>query len=160
MPVLRHAEDVTNNYLHTGNYLIDYNYQAKIYRMQYFLELTGLFSAAFLSATFLPLQSELVFAATLMADHHPDWLLLLIASFGNILGSALNWWLGCGIAHFENKRWFQHYGKWSLLLSWVPVIGDPITMIAGVLRMRFLTFIMIVAIAKTGRYLVIMLFLN
>ena len=135
------------------------------------LELSGLFTAAFLSATFFPFQSELVFAAMLKADHYSAWVLLAVASIGNTLGSALNWWLGRGIAHFENRRWFPikrpaleraeqwftRWGKWSLLLSWVPVIGDPLTMMAGVLRMRFLPFIIIVAIAKTGRYLAIML---
>ncbi len=70
------------------------------------LELTGLFSAAFLSASFFPFQSELVFIAMLTADHYNDWALLAVASMGNTLGSALNWWLGRGIAHLENKRWF------------------------------------------------------
>ncbi len=135
------------------------------------LELTGLFSAAFLSASFFPFQSELVFIAMLAADHYGDWALLAVASVGNTLGSVLNWWLGRGIAHFENRRWFPikrpaleraerwftRWGKWSLLLSWVPIIGDPLTMIAGTLRMRFLPFILIVAIAKTGRYIVIWL---
>lgn len=135
------------------------------------LELTGLFTAAFLSATFFPFQSELVFAAMLKVEHYGAWILLAVASTGNTLGSTLNWWLGRGIAHFENRRWFPikrpaleraerwftRWGKWSLLLSWVPVIGDPLTMIAGVLRMRFLPFIIIVAIAKIGRYLAIML---
>lgn len=130
------------------------------------LELTGLFSAAFLSASFFPFQSELVFIAMLATDHYSDWVLLAVASIGNTLGSALNWWLGRGIAHFENRRWFPikrvaleraerwftRWGKWSLLLSWVPIIGDPLTMIAGVLRMRFLPFIVIVGIAKTVRY--------
>lgn len=135
------------------------------------LELSGLFTAAFLSATFFPFQSEVVFAAMLKADHYGAWELLAVASIGNTLGSALNWWLGRGIAHFGNRRWFPikrpaleraerwfiRWGQWSLLLSWVPVIGDPLTMMAGVLRMRFLPFIIIVAIAKIGRYLAIML---
>ncbi len=133
------------------------------------LELSGLFAIAFLSASFFPFQSELVFITMLAADQYNDWALLAVASLGNTLGSALNWWLGRGIAHFENRRWFpikrvaleraerwfQRWGKWSLLLSWVPIIGDPLTMIAGMLRMRFLPFIVIVAIAKTGRYVAI-----
>lgn len=134
-------------------------------------ELLGLFSAAFLSASFFPFQSELIFIGTLVANHHADWILLAVASLGNTLGAVLNWWLGRGIAHFENKRWFpikkpalaraerwfSRWGKWSLMLSWVPIIGDPLTMIAGVLRMNFYLFITIVAIAKTGRYLAIMM---
>lgn len=134
-------------------------------------ELFGLFSAAFLSASFFPFQSELIFIAMLVSNHFDDWVLLLVASAGNILGAALNWWLGKYITRFENERWFPvkkavltkaerwftRYGKWSLLLSWVPIIGDPLTMIAGVLRMHFLPFILIVALAKTGRYFLIML---
>jgi membrane protein YqaA with SNARE-associated domain len=133
-------------------------------------ELIGLFTAAFLSASFFPFQSELIFIGMLIAEHHADWVILVVASLGNTLGSVLNWWLGRGVAHFKNKhwfpikhaalerakRWFQRWGKWSLLLSWVPIVGDPLTMIAGVLRMHFLPFIVIVAIAKTGRYLAIM----
>lgn len=134
------------------------------------LEFSGLFTAAFLSATFFPFQSGLVFLALLKADHYNDWVLLAVASTDNTLGSLLNWWLGRGIAHFENRRWFPikqsaleraerwftRWGKWSLLLSWVPIIGDPLTMIAG-LRMRFLPFVAIAAVAKTGHYLAIML---
>jgi membrane protein YqaA with SNARE-associated domain len=136
----------------------------------HFIELSGLFAAAFLSASLFPFQSELIFIGMLAADRYADWALLAVASAGNTLGSALNWWLGRYITHFEDRRWFpikkaallraeqwfKRWGKWSLLLSWVPIIGDPLTMIAGVLRMRFLPFITIVAIAKTGRYLVIM----
>lgn len=138
--------------------------------MPHFIELSTLFSAAFLSASFFPFQSELIFIGMLMADRYADWALLAVASLGNTLGSAVNWWLGRFITHFENKRWFpirkaalvraeqwfKRWGKWSLLLSWVPIVGDPLTMIAGVLRMPLLPFLVIVAIAKTGRYFIIM----
>lgn len=139
----------------------------------YLPELLSLFAAAFLSASLFPLQSELIFAGMLLADHCSDVVLLVVASTGNTLGSVLNWWLGRSIAHFEGRRWFPvkkaallraerwftRWGKWSLLLSWVPLIGDALTVIAGVLHMRLTPFIAIVAIAKTGRYLGIMMLL-
>lgn len=136
----------------------------------YILELLGLFGVAFLSASFLPFQSEILFGAMLLNEKYDPWALLAVASIGNTLGSGLNWWLGMWIAHFETKRWFpikrallvraegwfRRWGKWSLLLSWAPFIGDPLTMIAGVLRTPFWQFLIIVAIAKTGRYLAVM----
>lgn len=77
-----------------------------------------------------------------------------MASLGNVGGSAVNWLLGRGIERFRDRRWFpagpsaleraqrwyRRYGKWSLLASWVPVIGDPLTVIAGVLREPFPAF--------------------
>jgi membrane protein YqaA with SNARE-associated domain len=92
--------------------------------------------------------------------------LLVVASFGNILGSSVNWYLGKKILIFKDKKWFpasetqierseiyfKKYGIWSLLLAWVPVIGDPLTIIAGVLRVKFLTFLTLVSISKISRY--------
>jgi membrane protein YqaA with SNARE-associated domain len=135
------------------------------------VELAGLFVAAFLSASLLPLQSELLFIALLAQEHAQPITLLAVASVGNTLGSVLNWWLGRSISRFEGRRWFPvkreamgraerwfaRWGVWSLLLSWVPIIGDPLTLVAGVLRMRLAPFIAIVAVAKTGRYLAILL---
>ena len=130
----------------------------------------GLFLSALLAATILPMQSEAVLVGLLRADYAP-WLLMAIASIGNVLGAAINWLLGRGIERFRHRKWFpareadleraqrwyRRYGKWSLLLSWVPIIGDPITVIAGVLREPFPTFLALVAVAKTGRYLVLAL---
>ena len=129
----------------------------------------SLFFIALLSASILPLQSEAVLSCLLLSHHYPVWQLLIIASIGNILGSLLNWYLGKYLQHFQQRRWFpvkpeqlnkascwyQKYGKWSLLLSWVPVIGDPLTVIAGVLREPVLPFLLLVAIAKISRYLVL-----
>jgi membrane protein YqaA with SNARE-associated domain len=129
-----------------------------------------LFLSAFGAATLLPLQSEAVLAGLLM-EGKSSVLLLLTASLGNIMGSCVNWWLGYKIEHHKNKKWFPvsenqlqraqltyaKYGYWSLLLSWLPVIGDPITLIAGLMRENFLRFLFIVSVAKTGRYLVIYL---
>jgi membrane protein YqaA with SNARE-associated domain len=134
--------------------------------MRHVTEYFGLFGAAFLSATVFPFQSEVILFGMLMAEHYHVVLLVLFASLGNILGSCINWFLGRFIAHFENRRWFplskakmaraegwyRQYGRWSLLLSWVPIIGDPLTIVAGVLREPFPVFLALVAIAKTARY--------
>lgn len=128
----------------------------------------SLFLSALAAATLLPMQSEAVLVGLLLADY-PSWLLITVASVGNVLGSAINWLLGRGIERFREQPWFpasnagleraqswyRRYGKWSLLLSWVPIIGDPLTVIAGVLREPFLVFLLLVAVAKTGRYLVL-----
>ena len=129
----------------------------------------GLFSAALLAATLFPAQSELVLAGLLVAGNQPVWALLAVATVGNVLGSAINWGLGRSVERFQNRRWFpvkpealhkasgwyHRYGRWSLLLSWVPFIGDPLTLAAGVLREPFPSFIGIVTLAKLGRYLVL-----
>lgn len=126
----------------------------------------GLFLTAFIAATLLPLQSEAALVGLLLADYSP-WLMIGVASAGNILGSIVNWLLGRWIERFRHKRWFpvseaglaraqrwyQKYGKWSLLLSWVPLLGDPLTVVAGVLRERFAVFLLLVSAAKIGRYL-------
>lgn len=128
----------------------------------------GMFVSAFASATFLPGNSEAVLVGLLLAKQWP-WLLICIATTGNVLGSVVNWILGRGIERFRNRRWFPvapdmlrraqdwyaRYGKWSLLLSWVPVIGDPLTLVAGVMRERFGVFLLLVTLAKAGRYLVL-----
>lgn len=128
----------------------------------------GLFLAALAAATILPMQSEAVLVGLLLADYSP-WLLITVASIGNVLGSVINWLLGRGIERFRDRpwfpaggakleraqRWYRRYGKWSLLLSWAPIIGDPLTVVAGVLREPFPIFLLLVTIAKIGRYLVL-----
>lgn len=128
----------------------------------------GLFFSALIAATILPMQSEAALVGLLVADYSP-WLLLAVASIGNVLGSAINWLLGRGLERFRDRPWFpasdatlaraqawyRRYGKWSLLLSWAPIIGDPLTIIAGVLREPFPMFLLLVSIAKVGRYLVL-----
>jgi membrane protein YqaA with SNARE-associated domain len=126
----------------------------------------GLFAAAFLSATVLPFQSEVVLFGLLLTEHYPWWLLVVVASIGNTLGSAVNWGLGRLLTTFENRPWFpikretiaraeawyHRYGRWSLLLSWLPFIGDPLTIAAGILRESLPVFLALVALAKTARY--------
>lgn len=128
----------------------------------------GLFLTALVAATILPMQSEAALVALLLADYSP-WLLIAVAGVGNVLGSAINWLLGRGIGRFRQRpwfpvsavaldraqRWYCRYGKWSLLLSWMPIVGDPLTVVAGVLREPFPVFLLLVAVAKIGRYLVL-----
>ena len=122
---------------------------------------------SFLAATILPLSSELVLSTMLLTDSFDKYLLLVVASFGNIFGSSVNWYLGKKILIFKDKKWFpvnekqiaksemyfKKHGIWSLLLAWVPIIGDPLTVIAGVLRVNFFTFLLLVSISKTSRYI-------
>ena len=128
----------------------------------------GLFIAAFLAATILPAQSEVGLAALILTSPESTALLVATASLGNVLGSVANWYLGRGIYRFTGKRWFPantnllratdwygRYGRWSLLLSWMPVIGDPLTVVAGLMREPLLRFLLIVGIAKTSRYIVV-----
>jgi membrane protein YqaA with SNARE-associated domain len=129
----------------------------------------GLFLIALGAATILPLQSELVLSGLISSGQHSLLLLLVVASVGNILGSCINWWLGRYIEHFRERRWFpvkpdalgkatawyHRYGRWSLLMSWMPIIGDPLTFVAGVLREPWWSFLILVSIAKVVRYLVI-----
>ncbi len=130
----------------------------------------GLFAVAFLAATILPAQSEAAFLGLLVLDRHPELVLLAVASAGNVLGSSVNYTLGRLLAgsaklqrlvkpaHRERaEQWYRRYGKWSLLGSWIPVIGDPLTIVAGVLREPFGIFLLLVGIAKTGRYLLLLL---
>lgn len=129
----------------------------------------GLFVVAFGAATLLPLQSEAVLVGMLLSEHYTTILLLMIATAGNVLGSVVNWYLGRSIERFRHRRWFpiserhldkaqntyRHYGRWALLFSWVPIIGDPITMIAGVMREPLWSFLIVVTLAKALRYLVL-----
>jgi membrane protein YqaA with SNARE-associated domain len=131
----------------------------------------GLFAAALGAASVLPLQSEPLLVGLLLLREQPAWALVVVASIGNTLGSCINWLLGRWIERYRDRRWFpvppaslaraegwyHRWGRWSLLLSWAPVIGDPLTLVAGVLREPFPTFLLLVAVAKTGRYLVLAL---
>ena len=105
----------------------------------------------------------------IVTSNYDNLLLLIVASFGNVLGSVVNWALGFYSRNLSSKKWFpfketqieksskwfRKFGKWSLLFAWVPVLGDPLTLIAGLLRVKFLDFIILVAIGKVSRYLVV-----
>ena len=130
----------------------------------------SLFAISFLAATILPFSSELTLAGLISTSNYDNLLLLIVASFGNVLGSAVNWALGFYSRNFTTKKWFPFkeiqieksskwftkFGKWSLLFAWVPFVGDPLTLVAGLLRVRFLGFIILVAIGKVSRYLVVL----
>jgi len=126
----------------------------------------GLFLTAFLAATLIPLSSEAVLAALSAADGFDVALLFAVATLGNTLGAVVNWALGRFCLHWRDRRWFpfsadqldragahfRKYGIWSLLLAWLPIVGDPLTFAAGVLQVRFLPFLVLVGIGKGARY--------
>ncbi|MDA8737661.1 DedA family protein [Candidatus Pelagibacter bacterium] len=129
----------------------------------------SLFAISFLAATILPFSSELTLAGLIATSDYDNLLLLIAASFGNVLGSVLNWALGSYSRNLTTKKWFpfketqiersskwfRKFGKWSLLFAWVPVLGDPLTLVAGILRVKFIDFIILVAIGKVSRYLIV-----
>ncbi len=129
----------------------------------------ALFISAFTSATLLPGSSEAVLLTLLGMGRGDPVALVVVATAGNVLGSLVNWGLGRFFSAFRNRRWFPiddrsyhcatdwfaRYGVWSLLLSWVPVIGDPLTAVAGALRVGLLRFIVLVLTGKAARYLFI-----
>jgi membrane protein YqaA with SNARE-associated domain len=128
-----------------------------------------LFLTSLAAATIIPAQSEAMLTGLLLWKEYDPILLLLVATVGNVLGAVINWMLGRAIEHYKHRRWFpfkeaqlesavawyQRYGRWSLLLSWVPIIGDPITVVAGILREKLFVFLLLVTLAKATRYLVI-----
>ncbi len=122
---------------------------------------------AFLSATLLPMGSEALLLYDVKEGHNV-YLLILVASFGNILGSCLNYYLGLkGEVYLEEKKYlkkesilkykkfFDKFGAYSLLLAWLPIIGDPLTFVAGVLKYDFKVFLAAVSLAKALRYILL-----
>jgi len=129
----------------------------------------GLAASAFLAATIVPFSSEAALLALLAAGQGQPVLLVAAASVGNIAGSAVNWLLGRFIQRFRDRSWFpvgpgayaraeawfNRFGLWSLLFAWVPVVGDPLTLVAGALRVGFIRFLLLVGIGKVARYAVL-----
>ena len=129
----------------------------------------SLFAISFLAATILPFSSELTLAGLIATSDYDNLLLLVVASFGNVLGSVVNWALGFYSRNLTTKKWFpfketqierssewfRKFGKWSLLFAWVPIVGDPLTLVAGILRVKFFDFIILVAIGKISRYFIV-----
>ena len=132
-----------------------------------------LFGASFLAATVVPFYSEFAVAGA-MASGAAPLSVALVATLGNTAGAVVNWFLGLGIERFRHKRWFpvgereldraqawfQRYGVWSLLLAWLPIGGDALTVIAGVMRVSFPVFVTLTAIGKGARYLVLIFVLE
>ena len=126
-----------------------------------------LFISAFAAATILPAQSEALLAYQVSLYPHAIISLVIVATAGNMLGSVVNWGLGRFAEGYKDRKWFpikghkliqaqayyKSYGRYSLLLSWVPIIGDPITMVAGIMREPLWSFVILVTIAKCLRYL-------
>ncbi|NBB99023.1 MAG: DedA family protein [Alphaproteobacteria bacterium] len=133
------------------------------------MDLLALFLAALVAATLLPAQSEIVLAALVLADAHPVWLLLAVATAGNVLGSCVNYAIGRFLMRFAAHRrfpfrleqvdraqgWYARYGWVSLFLAWAPIIGDPLTLAAGILRERIWRFLLVVTLGKAARYMVL-----
>ena len=128
----------------------------------------GLFLAAFLAATILPFSSEVVLSALLLSGLSPTTL-VTVATIGNVLGSLTNYALGYWASLTVIKKWlrlsdddldraekrFKKYGMVSLCFAWVPIIGDPLTVMAGVLRIPLVWFVLLVTAGKLLRYIVI-----
>ena len=133
----------------------------------------SLFTISFLAATILPFSSELTLAGLIATSNYNNLLLLIAASFGNILGSVVNWALGFYSRNLTTRKWFpfkeaqierssqwfSKFGKWSLLFAWVPIIGDPLTLAAGLLRVKFKEFLILLTIGKVSRYFIIYYFI-
>eukprot|EP00119_Amphimedon_queenslandica_P018648 XP_019859067.1 PREDICTED: uncharacterized protein LOC109587266 [Amphimedon queenslandica] len=133
----------------------------------------SVFLSSFLSATLIPLASEVALAAALKAGANLHWA-LTSAIAGNTLGACVNWILGRYIERWRDKpwfpvsrtqlekgsAWFRKYGVWSLLLSWMPLVGDALPVIAGLMRVHFLPFVVLVGIGKTLRYIVFVMLLE
>ncbi len=129
----------------------------------------GLFSISFLAATIIPAYSEVALAGLLSAGYDP-LALWAWATAGNTLGAVLNWVIGRYLLHFQDRRWFpvrlgsleraqswfQRYGVWSLLLTWAPILGDALTFVAGLMRVRFDIFVSLTAIGKGLRYAIVL----
>jgi membrane protein YqaA with SNARE-associated domain len=129
----------------------------------------GLFVSAFVSATLVPMSSEVVLAALIAARGFDAVLLVLVATAGNTLGALVNWLLGRFCLRWRDSKWFpvradrlqkgidwfRRYGIWSLLLAWLPIVGDPITFVAGVARVRLPLFLLLVALGKGARYAIV-----
>lgn len=130
------------------------------------ISLTAVFGSALLAATILPFYSEVVLAAALADGEQSRFVLWIAATAGNTLGAVVNWLLGRYAAHWRGRRWFpaseramekaegwfKRRGVWLLLLSWLPVGGDALTVVAGLLRVRFDLFVVLVAAGKGARY--------
>ncbi len=132
-----------------------------------------LFASAFGAATLLPFYSEVVFLAMLERGLLPGWL-WAAATAGNTAGSVVNWFIGMKYSHLEGTRWFPvnerrmlrarqwfgRYGYWTLLLAWLPVGGDALTFIGGIMRVRLGVFLVLVAIGKGARYAALLVTFN
>ncbi|MDO9240978.1 MAG: YqaA family protein [Methylicorpusculum sp.] len=134
---------------------------------RYYLELLSLFVSAFISSTLAPGGSEIVLGYLVLGGSYDVMVLVLIATIGNTLGAITTWFLGlCAAKKFplenllpKNKQraidWMRSWGKWSLLFSWLPVVGDGFCFASGWLKYPLITFVLFVTVGKFCRYALI-----
>lgn len=129
----------------------------------------SLFVTAFLAATILPGSSEVLLGGLVLKGYAVSWL-WISATAGNTLGSVVNGMLGRQIDRFEGARWFpfseqqlararqrfNRYGQWSLLFGWLPIVGDALTLVGGVMRVPWFNFVALVALGKGLRYAIVL----
>lgn len=131
--------------------------------------LWGLFLSAIVSSTLFPGGSEVVLGVLAAGQQHDPWLLLTVASLGNTLGGLISWLLGLLVVRqrfsfterlLEKQQraitWLRKWGSPGLLLSWLPIVGDPLCFAAGFLRVPFLASLLFITLGKTARYAVIL----
>ena len=134
------------------------------------MDYLAVFALALLAATILPAASEVVLVGSSAMEGANITALLAVASVGNTLGSVVNWLVGRFLLRWRERRWFPigaaaleratvwfaRFGVWSLLLAWLPIVGDPLTLVAGALRVNFWLFVALVALGKTARYALVL----
>ena len=134
------------------------------------IEYLTLFAWALLAATLVPVSSEVALVALAFSHGAQPILLWALATAGNTLGGVVNWLIGRYLTHFAGRRWFpfsavqldkaserfRRYGQWSLVFAWLPIVGDPLTFAAGVLRTRFWLFVLLVGLGKGARYAILL----
>lgn len=126
--------------------------------------LSTVFVVAFVSATLLPLGSEPAVLGLVMLNPAMFWPAVLVATAGNTLGGALTWWMGYGAErayeHVKQEkppdpramRWLERFGAKACLLSWLPIVGDPLCAVAGWLKLPFWPCVAYMAVGKLARY--------
>lgn len=126
-----------------------------------------LFISALVASTLVPMQSEAVLVGLLITGEKSIIWLVIVATVGNVLGALVNWYIGIFLLRYQSNPWFpasekqlywattwySQYGRWSLLGSWLPIVGDPLTVVAGVLGERFVPFLILVTLTKGLRYI-------
>ncbi len=135
--------------------------------------LWGLLASAFISSTLLPGGSEAILLALSLNNAHDPLTLLIVATAGNTLGGISSWLIGLLIAHYwptqtllkkpeylRAANWLEKHGSPILLLSWLPVVGDPLCLAAGWLKIHFWPSLFFITVGKAARYGVILLLLG
>ncbi len=126
---------------------------------------SGLFLLSFLAATLIPLGSEWLVVALLLDRHNP-YLIVAVATIGNYLGACTTYLIGRyggpwltekllridSAAKEKAERFYSRYGSWSLLMSWLPIVGDPLCLVGGILQIGFRYFSLLVLTGKLARY--------